>query len=238
MYSHLVFETKEDEQLFFDEVKNLDEHYKCDKAEIEAGEMLFNTEEQENEYELCFVWCWRPIFLVSYIFYVLFAEIRHFVVKKQIAVFSLFLKFDWFHLFSMCVDIVAYDVPGKAYRFTVMYYLQSVLFNCRINLITQLGTLQSLESVFMIFRSANWSEREVWDMFGIFFSGHPDLRRILTDYGFLGFPLRKDFPLTGYKEIVYSDFARNTVYRRVEITQESRNYFYTTNWLAGGAGIN
>ena len=109
----------------------------------------------EADYEFFFLESWRCFFTTSCIFYIVFSEFRHFVVKKQIPVLTLFFKFDWFHLFSMCVDIVAYDEPGKTYRFTVMYYLQSLLFNCRLCLFTQVGVLDALESLFMVFRSTN-----------------------------------------------------------------------------------
>ena len=83
----------------------------------------------------------------------------------------------------------------------------------------------------MLYKSANWSEREVWYLFGIIFWYHPDLRRILTDYGFSGFPLRKDFPLTGFKELIYSDFSKKTKYRKVEIAQEFRTFFFFNPWI-------
>lgn len=129
----------------------------------------------------------------------------------------------------MCVDIIAYDQPGKKFRFTVIYYLLSVVYNTRLHIVSQLGDIQGLETIYMLYKSANWSEREVWDMFGILFFYHPDLRRILTDYGFSGFPIRKNFPVSGYKELFYSDFIKNTKYRALELLQERNEYIYSGN---------
>lgn len=130
------------------------------------------------------------------------------------------------------MDIIAYDQPGKVYRFTIIYYLLSLTYNNRLQLITQTNELKGLDSAVMLYSSANWSEREVYDMYGIMFMSHPDLRRILTDYGFSGFPLRKDFPLTGYQELVYSDYSKTTEYRPVELTQDFRKTTYDKPWKA------
>lgn len=151
-------------------------------------------------------------------------------VKHNIPTVLLTLKYDWYKQFISCMDIIAYDQPGKVYRFTIIYYLLSLTYNSRLQLITQTNELKGLDSVIMLYSSANWSEREVYDMFGIMFLYHPDLRRILTDYGFSGFPLRKDFPLTGYQELVYSDYSKTTEYRNVELTQEFRKTTYEKPW--------
>jgi len=124
------------------------------------------------------------------------------------------------------MDIIAYDEPGKTYRFTVIYYLLSLSYNSRLQLITQTSDLKGLDSSIVVYSGNNWSEREVYDMYGILFLQHPDLRRILTDYGFKWYPLRKDFPLTGFVELVYSDFSKMTDYRPVELAQELRNTIY------------
>ena len=152
------------------------------------------------------------------------------VTKHNIPITLLALKYDWYKQFVSCMDIVAYDQPGKVYRFTVIYYLLSLTYNNRLQLITQTNELKGLDSAVMLYSSANWSEREVYDMYGIMFLYHPDLRRILTDYGFSGFPLRKDFPLTGYQELVYSDYSKTTEYRAVELTQEFRKTTYDKPW--------
>jgi len=142
-----------------------------------------------------------------------------------------FLRYDWYHQLQFCIDIVAVDQPGKDYRFTIIYCLASITYNTRYQLLTQTSPLKGLETICMIYLSANWSEREVWDIFGLFILFHPDLRRILTDYGFKGFPLRKDFPLTGYKELMYSDFSAKTVYRNVQLIQDFRNHDYNNPWI-------
>lgn len=152
------------------------------------------------------------------------------VTKHNIPSTLLALKYDWYKQFVSCMDIIAYDQPGKVYRFTIIYYLLSLTYNSRLQLITQTNELKGVDSAVMLYSSANWSEREVYDMYGIMFLYHPDLRRILTDYGFSGFPLRKDFPLTGYHELVYSDYSKTTEYRPVELTQEFRKTTYDTPW--------
>jgi NADH-quinone oxidoreductase subunit C len=164
-------------------------------------------------------------------FHISYSDYSFRVVRKNLTAALTFCKFDWFHKFTIAVDIIAYDQPGKIYRFTVVYYLQSISQNNRLQVITQLDNLQHVETVTLLFKSANWSEREIWDMYGIFVVLHPDLRRILTDYGFSGFPLRKDFPLSGYVELMYSDQQKNPVYKKVELTQEFRAYNYSNPWI-------
>lgn len=150
--------------------------------------------------------------------------------KHNIPTTLLALKYDWYKQFVSCMDIIAYDQPGKVYRFTIIYYILSLTYNSRLQLITQTNEIKGLDSVIMLYSSANWSEREVYDMYGILFLYHPDIRRILTDYGFTGFPLRKDFPLTGYHELVYSDYSKTTEYRLVELTQDFRKTTYAKPW--------
>lgn len=127
--------------------------------------------------------------------------------------------------YKMLVDMVVYDRPGKKNRFNVIYILVSPFLNSRCSIRTQLNSLQCLNSIVSTFASANWIEREIWDMFGIFFNSHPDLRRILTDYGFVGHPLRKDFPLTGLVESCFSEFISSTVHKPVELAQEYRAFY-------------
>lgn len=115
-------------------------------------------------------------------------------------------------------------------RFCLIYSFLSVQYNFRILLKSFLGSY-SVETLAFLYKSANWWERETWDMFGIFFSGHPDLRRLLTDYGFEGHPLRKDFPLSGYTEIRYDESEKRIVSDSVEFLQEFRNFDYTTPWI-------
>lgn len=133
-----------------------------------------------------------------------------FVVKSnRIKKILFFLKNHTNCQFKCLVEILAIDYPTRKVRFEVIYCLLSLDFNSRVRIKTNISELNSLESVTNIFSSANWMEREIWDLFGIYFYNHPDLRRILTDYGFHGFPLRKDFPLNGFKEIFYNEKKEN-----------------------------
>lgn len=125
--------------------------------------------------------------------------------------------------FKTLVDIFTIDFPTKQYRFSINYLLTSTAFNSKILIVSQVREFLGLISSICLFSSANWAEREVWDMCGIKFYYHPDLRRLLTDYGFSGFPLRKDFPLTGFIETSYSHKQKRVVYSRVVLTQEYRN---------------
>jgi len=126
------------------------------------------------------------------------------------------------------IDLICYDFPGNKYRFCLIYNLLSIKFNYRIRVISKISELTTVFSVMGLFKSANWSEREVFDFFGIFFFGNKDLRRILTDYGFKGFPLRKDFPVTGYIDVYYDDNQKRICYRKLELSQEYRNFHFGT----------
>ena len=132
--------------------------------------------------------------------------------------------------FKQLSDLTAVDYPERAQRFEVVYQMLSLALNARIRVLTSVEDGDIVPSVIDLFASANWAEREVWDMFGIFFSGHPDLRRLLTDYGFEGHPLRKDFPLTGYVEVRYNDTERRVVYEPVHLTQEYRDFDFLSPW--------
>ena len=132
--------------------------------------------------------------------------------------------------FDQLVDITAVDYPEKKLRFEVIYLLLSTDLNQRLMIKTKIGEGDYLPTSVNIFKSANWSEREIWDMFGIFFSDHPDLRRILTDYGFEGHPLRKDFPLTGHTEVRYSEDQKKVVNEPVKLEQNYRNFDYESPW--------
>lgn len=127
-------------------------------------------------------------------------------------------------------DLTAVDFPERPERFDVVYQMLSVNNNMRLRIITRADEGDIVPSVIGLFRSADWAEREVWDMFGIYFSGHPDMRRLLTDYGFEGHPLRKDFPLTGYVEVRYSDTERRVVYEPVYLNQEYRDFDFLSPW--------
>ena len=157
-------------------------------------------------------------------------EIVFTVDVKHVALFAQFLKLHCNAQFQQLVDVTAIDYPGLDRRFTVVYNLLSVHYNSRIRVKTLVDSITAVESLSSCYSSAAWWEREVWDMFGIFFSNHPDLRRILTDYGFQGHPLRKDFPLTGYVEVRYDDSEKRVINEPVEVTQEFRYFDFTTPW--------
>lgn len=126
--------------------------------------------------------------------------------------------------FDCLTDIICYDTPGKSLRFGIVYNLLSVRYNMRIRLVSKFKNIVALLSVSSLFLGAGWMEREVLDMFGVYFFLNRDLRRILTDYGFNGYPLRKDFPLTGYLEVYYDDNQKRISYKLVELAQEYRNF--------------
>ena len=132
--------------------------------------------------------------------------------------------------FSTLVDITAVDYPSRAKRFDVVYHFLSMYSNQRIRLKAAVREDEIVPSITEVHPSANWFEREVFDMYGIMFSGHPDLRRILTDYGFRGYPLRKDFPTTGYTELRYDEVEKRVVYEPVSLVQEYRQFDFMSPW--------
>jgi len=133
-------------------------------------------------------------------------------------------------LFEQLLDICGVDYPERGRRFEVVYHLLSPRRNQRIRVKCATDAETPVPSVVDVFPTANWYEREAYDMYGILFSGHPDLRRLLTDYGFQGFPLRKDFPLTGYVEVRYDDDQKRVVYEPVKLTQEFRSFDFESPW--------
>ena len=140
------------------------------------------------------------------------------------------LKNNEIYNFDQLIDITAVDYPSREKRFEVIYILLSMKRNKRIILKTFISENENLDSIFDIFKSSNWYERECYDLFGINFNNHPDLRRIMTDYNFEGHPLRKDFPLTGHTEVRYDDVEKKVVYEPVKLTQEYRDFDYTSPW--------
>ncbi|HAE01516.1 MAG TPA: NADH-quinone oxidoreductase subunit C [Rhodospirillaceae bacterium] len=141
-----------------------------------------------------------------------------------------FLRDDSHCLFSQLIDICGVDFPEREKRFEVVYNLLSMKHNirCRVKVIADADT--TVPSVVSIWPAADWYEREVWDMYGVFFGDHPDLRRILTDYGFDGHPQRRDFPLTGFVELRYDEEQRRVVYEPVKLTQEFRSFDFMSPW--------
>jgi NADH-quinone oxidoreductase subunit C len=141
-----------------------------------------------------------------------------------------FLRTDSSCRFSTLVDITAVDYPQRAQRFDVVWHFLSMYQNHRIRVKVAIREDELVPSLIRVHPAANWFEREIFDMFGILFSGHPDLRRILTDYGFRGFPLRKDFPTTGYVEVRYDESEKRVVYEPVNLVQEYRQFDFLSPW--------
>jgi NADH-quinone oxidoreductase subunit C len=166
---------------------------------------------------------------------VLKAEIGHgelmLGVRPQAIVKVLsFLRDDRKCRFEQLMDVCGADYPDRPERFEVVYNLLSVTYNRRIRVKVGVGEETPVPSVSAVYPVANWFERETWDFFGVLFENHPDLRRILTDYGFEGHPLRKDFPLTGYVELRYDDELKRVVYEPVKLTQEFRTFDFLSPW--------
>lgn len=138
--------------------------------------------------------------------------------------------------YKLMMDVAGVDYPTKPHRFEVVYHLLSVRYNTRIRVKTYCEELGSVPSATGLFPAANWFEREAWDMYGIFFTGHPDLRRILTDYGFNGHPLRKDFPLTGYVQVRYDEEKKRVVQEPLDMAQQFRYFDYQSPWEQVGPG--
>eukprot|EP00918_Siedleckia_nematoides_P036480 GHVU01079257.1.p1 GENE.GHVU01079257.1~~GHVU01079257.1.p1 ORF type:complete len:280 (+),score=29.80 GHVU01079257.1:57-842(+) len=132
--------------------------------------------------------------------------------------------------FGNVTDICAVDVPTRQNRFEIVYNLMSLRYNSRIRIKTYTDELTPLPSAYDVFKAADWYEREMWDMYGVYFSNHPDLRRLLTDYGFEGHPFRKDFPLQGYVELRYDDEVKRVVAEPIEMAQEFRKFEYSSPW--------
>ncbi|NBC20880.1 MAG: NADH-quinone oxidoreductase subunit C [Alphaproteobacteria bacterium] len=141
-----------------------------------------------------------------------------------------FLREDRLCLFETLIDICGVDYPERAERFDVVYHFLSMRMNHRIRLKVATDEDTPVASLTGLFPGADWFEREAFDMYGIQFSNHPDLRRILTDYGFEGYPLRKDFPLTGHVEVRWDDLEKRVVYEPVQLTQEYRNFDFLSPW--------
>ncbi|TFY82065.1 hypothetical protein EWM64_g1945 [Hericium alpestre] len=138
--------------------------------------------------------------------------------------------------FKSVMDISGADYPSRDKRFEIVYHLLSVKYAGRIRVKTYAGEADAVPSAVAVFRGADWYEREAWDLYGIFFKDHPDLRRILTDYGFEGHPLRKDFPLTGYTEVRYDEERKRVVYEPLQLTQAFRNFESLSPWEQVGEG--
>ena len=150
--------------------------------------------------------------------------------KENIIDVILFLKTNKFTKFRQLIDITVVDYPERPKRFKVVYLFLSHEFNQRLILNYSINENELISSITSIFPSANWMEREIFDMYGVNFKDHPDLRRILTDYGFDGHPLRKDFPLTGHNEVRYNEDQKKVIYEPVKLEQNYRNFDYESPW--------
>ena len=170
----------------------------------------------------------RPDSVVSW--EVAFGELAVTASLSSLVDFVEFLKTDSNCRFSSLVDITAVDHPDPEERFDLVYHFLSMYQNQRIRLKVAVREDDIVPSIIEVHPSANWFEREVFDMFGILFSGHPDLRRILTDYGFRGYPLRKDFPTTGFTEVRYDEEQKRVVYEPVKLVQEYRQFDFMSPW--------
>ena len=162
-------------------------------------------------------------------------EVRHNQIyveidKEDLIDVVLFIKTNKDTKFRQLIDITVVDYPEETQRFKIVYLLLSHENNLRIVINIPIKDKDSVASITKIFPSANWMEREVFDMYGIEFKDHPDLRRILTDYGFEGYPLRKDFPLTGHEEVRYSEDDKKVIYEPVKLEQNYRNFDYESPW--------
>jgi NADH-quinone oxidoreductase subunit C len=161
---------------------------------------------------------------------VAFGELTIAANAADIVKVATFLRDDERCKFVSFIDVTGVDWPNREKRFDVVYHLLSPTRNCRIRVKIQTDETTPVASIIGVFPGADWFERETYDLYGILFTGHPDMRRILTDYGFEGHPLRKDFPLTGFVEVRYDDEQKRVVYEPVRLNQEFRNFDFLSPW--------
>ena len=170
-------------------------------------------------------------------FKVEYEELTLLADRDRIVEVLTYLRDDAALRFHQLVDICGADYPERPQRFDVVYHLLSMIKNHRVRVKVQTDEDTPVPTTTQVFPSADWFEREAFDMFGIFFDGHPDLRRLLTDYGFHGYPLRKDFPMTGYVEVRYDDELKRVVYEPVKLTQEFRQFDFLSPWEGARAAL-
>ena len=168
----------------------------------------------------------KDIINITEVNYLLVAECN----KNRVSVILKKLKESSLFLFDQLLDITAVDNPSNEFRFDLIYIIQSLRNNKKLILKTSIKENETIESITTIHKSANWYERECYDLFGIEFMNHPDLRRIMTDYNFEGHPLRKDFPLTGHTEVRYDDLEQKVIYEPVKLSQEFRDFDSESPW--------
>nr|YP_007890634.1 NADH dehydrogenase subunit 9 [Jakoba bahamiensis]AGH24128.1 NADH dehydrogenase subunit 9 [Jakoba bahamiensis] len=164
-------------------------------------------------------------------------ELTFIVDVGNVHFFIQFLRDYSLGQFKILSELTAVDYPTRINRFEVVYQLLSIRFQSRVRVKTYIDETTPVPSVTDLFNGASWMEREVWDLFGIYFSDHPDLRRILTDYGFEGHPLRKDFPLSGYVEVRYDDEQKRVVTEPLELAQEFRHFDFVSPWEQVDIGV-
>jgi len=170
--------------------------------------------------------------LIPFLVYQEFNNEISLVLSKSTLYFALtFLKLHVGLQYKLLSCISGVDFLTNNYRFSVVYDLLSITYNSRLRIKVFINEISSLPSIVKIFINANWWEREIWDLYGIYFDQHPDLRRILTDYGFEGHPMRKDFPLSGYIEVRYDDNKKRIIVEPLELTQELRYFTFESPWL-------
>ena len=157
-------------------------------------------------------------------------EVILYIFPEYLLPFFEYLRDHTTTQYKVLIDITAVDFPSRKDRFEVVYNLLSIHYNARLRIKTCVDEMTPVASLVPLYNAASWWERETWDMFGIFFSNHPDLRRILTDYGFEGHPLRKDFPLSGYVEVRYDDSEKRVVTEALELPQDFRYFDFTSPW--------
>ena len=155
-------------------------------------------------------------------------QVEILVEKDNLLKLIQFLKDDPSCLFDQLTDITAVDYPNKKNRFLIIYQFLSITNNQRVRVLCSINANDVIPSISKLYFSALWAERELWDMFGVYVDGHPDLRRLLTDYGFQGHPLRKDFPLTGFDEVSYETESRRVVYNKVKLTHDYRDFDFNS----------
>jgi NADH-quinone oxidoreductase subunit C len=159
-----------------------------------------------------------------------FGELTVTIYAEKVVEAARFLRDDRRCRFINPIDVTAVDYPGRANRFDLIYHLLSPTLNTRIRLRAEASETTQVPSLIEVFPGVDWFEREVYDLYGVMFTGHPDMRRILTDYGFDGHPLRKDFPLSGFVEVRYDDDQKRVVYEPVRLNQEFRKFDFLSPW--------
>ena len=169
----------------------------------------------------------------------LIPAINFLILKKELTInvplnklrqILVFLKYHTNTQYKILSDICGVDYLTKVKRFEIVYNLLSIKYNTRIRLKIRVDEINLVESITTIYPNANWYEREIWDMFGLFFTGHPELRRILTDYGFEGYPLRKDFPVSGFVEVFYDETKKRVKYQPINLSQKNKSLKFQTPW--------